>query len=262
MTAKGDTTANDWNPGAYAKFRGLRLRPALDLLAQVGDLPLGDVIDLGCGDGAASGALATRFPDRARIGVDGSPTMLDKAMGYTAKQQADIATWTLATPPALIFSNAVLHWLSDHAALLPRLAGLLAPRGVLAVQMPRQFLAPSHRFLRDIAAAMFPDRFDFGHYTPPTAPAVAYHEMLSPLGRVTAWESDYIQRLDAAAQGHPVRVFTGSTAMRPFLDKLTVPEAAQFTAAYDAALTSAYPLQPDGGALFPFRRCFFVLEMP
>ena len=37
----------DWNPEAYARFRGLRLRPALDLLAQVGDLPLGDVVDLG-----------------------------------------------------------------------------------------------------------------------------------------------------------------------------------------------------------------------
>ena len=50
--------------------------------------------------------------------------------------------------------------------------------------------------------------------------------------------------------------------MRPFLDKLTGDEAATFTAAYDAALASAYPLLADGAALFPFRRSFFVLEMP
>ena len=155
--------AKDWNPGAYARFRGLRLRPALDLLAQVGDLPKGDVIDLGCGDGAAAEALGLRFAGRRVVGVDSSPAMLDKAKGYGAKIRADIATWHPETPPALIFSNAVLHWLPDHARLLPRLAGLLAQGGVLAVQMPRQFLAPSHRFLRDIAVAMFPDRFDFGH---------------------------------------------------------------------------------------------------
>lgn len=254
--------AQDWNPGAYAKFRGLRLRPALDLLAQVGDVPPGDVVDLGCGDGAAAGALAARFPGRRILGVDSSPAMLDKAAGYAAKVKADIATWAPDTAPALIFSNAVLHWLPDHATLMPRLAGCLAPRGVLAVQMPRQFLAPSHRFLRDIAAGMFPDRFDFSQYQPPVAPAVAYHQMLAPLGRINAWESDYVQRLDPVAEGHPVRAFTASTAMRPFLEKLTAAEADPFTAAYDAALGSAYPLLPDGAALMPFRRCFFVLERP
>lgn len=250
----------DWNPGAYAKFRGLRLRPALDLLAQVGDLPEGDIVDLGCGDGAAAGALAARFPDRRLLGVDSSAAMLAKAQGYTATEAADIAIWHPKVPPALIFSNAVLHWLPDHAALMPRLVGCLAPKGVLAVQMPRQFLAPSHRFLRDIAAGMFPDRFDFGQYQPPVQPAAAYWEMLSSLGRVEAWESEYIQRLEPVAEGHPVRAFTGSTAMRPFLEKLTPSEAAQFTAAYDAALGSAYPLLADGAVLFPFRRTFFVLE--
>lgn len=254
--------APDWNPGAYAKFRGLRLRPALDLLGQIGALPPGDVIDLGCGDGAASGALACRFPDRRRVGVDASSAMLAKAAGYDATIQADIATWTPERPPALIFSNAVLHWLPDHASLLPRLARHLAPKGVLAVQMPRQFNAPSHRFLRDIASAMFPDRFDFSGYRPPVAAPVAYHDMLAPSGRVTAWETEYVQALDPVAAGHPVRAFTGSTAMRPFLEKLTADEAAQFTQAYDRALGSAYPLQSDGGALFPFRRTFFVLEMP
>ncbi len=251
----------DWNPGAYARFRGLRLRPALDLLAQVGDLPEGAVVDLGCGDGAAAAALATRFPARPLIGVDASPAMLERATGYRAKVLADIAVWQPEAPPALIFSNAVLQWLPDHARLLPRLAGLLAPGGVLAVQMPRQYGAPSHRFLRDIAQAQFPDRFDFHGWQAPVMPAADYWQMLAPLGRVTAWESEYVQRLDPVDVGHPVRAFSGSTAMRPFLDKLTGPEAASFCAAYDAALGAAYPLLPDGAALMPFRRVFFVLEV-
>lgn len=251
----------DWNPGAYARFRGLRLRPALDLLAQVGDQPAGDVVDLGCGDGAVAAALRTAWPERSLIGVDSSPAMLEKAQGYDEKVLADIALWQPARPPALIFSNAALHWLPDHATLLPRLAGLLALGGTLAVQMPRQFNAPSHRFLRDIAASMFPDRFDFCHYTPPVHPAQVYWQMLAPLGAVEAWETEYVQRLEPATGAHPVRRFTESTAMRPFLDKLTPEECADFAAAYDASLAAAYPLMPDGAALMPFHRVFLTLRI-
>ena len=30
-----EAAKQDWNSGAYARFRGLRLRPALDLLMQI-----------------------------------------------------------------------------------------------------------------------------------------------------------------------------------------------------------------------------------
>jgi trans-aconitate 2-methyltransferase len=253
-------TEKDWNPEAYARFRGLRLRPALDLLAQVTGLPDGDGVNLGCGDGAAGPALKARF-DRPLVGVDASASMLARAQGYDDLQQADIARWVPATPPALIFSNAALHWLGDHSRLVPRLAGLLAKGGTLAVQMPRQFMAPSHRFLRDIAASLFPDRFDFLHYTPPVAAVAEYHMMLAPLGEVQSWETEYVQRLDAAADMHPVQAFTASTAMRPIVEKLNTEEEAAFRTAYDQALGAAYPPQADGAVLYPFRRIFFTLTV-
>lgn len=253
---------SDWNPAAYSAFRGLRLRPALDLLAQVPDLPPGDVVDLGCGDGAAAGALAARFSRRRLVGVDASPAMLEKAAGYAAKLQADIAGWQHDSPPALIFSNAALHWLADHDTLLPRLAASLAPGGTLAVQMPVNHMAPSHRFLRDIAQAMFPDRFDFTGYRPPVAAPAEYWALLAPLGALTVWETEYLQPLGPEPEGHPVRAFTASTAMHPFLDRLAAEEAARFTARYDEALDSAYPRLEDGGALFPFRRLFLILTRP
>jgi trans-aconitate 2-methyltransferase len=251
---------HDWNPEAYAGFRGLRLRPALDLLAQVGNLPAGDVIDLGCGDGAAAAALTARF-GRRLLGVDASATMLAKAEGYDTKIEADIATWVPDTPPALIFSNAALQWLPDHPHLIPRLAGMLAKGGWLAVQMPMQTMAPSHRFLRDIAASMFPALFDFAGYQPPVQRAEDYCVWLRALGEVNVWESLYVQQLAADASMHPVQAFTRSTAMRPFLDKLTEAEAEAFCARYDAALAAAYPLQADGTVLFPFRRVFFTVQV-
>ncbi len=252
----------DWNPAAYSAFRDLRLRPALDLLAQVPVLPAGDVVDLGCGDGAAAPALAARCPGRRLVGVDASPAMLAKAAGYAEKVQAEIAGWVPDTPPALIFSNAALHWLADHARLLPRLAGLLVPGGTLAVQMPRNFLAPSHRFLRDIAQSLHPDLFDFTGYQPPVAAAADYWPVLAPLGTLQIWETEYLQPLDPVAEGHPVRAFTAATAMRPFAGKLSPTAFAEFTQAYDTALESAYPRLPDGGVLFPFRRLFLILTRP
>ena len=254
---------SDWCPAAYARFRGLRLRPALDLLAQVGALPKGDVIDLGCGNGAVGPALAVRFGDHRIIGIDNSPAMLADAAAsgaYKRCEAADIAIWHPAKPPALIFSNAALHWLPDHATLLPRLANLLAPGGVLAVQMPRQHDAPSHRFLRALAEDMFPDCFDYSAWQPPVLGAAEYARALAPLGQADVWETDYIQRLAPDPGAHPVRRFTESTAMRPIAERLAPAALAAFIARYEAALAAAYPPEADGAVLFPFRRLFFVLQ--
>jgi trans-aconitate 2-methyltransferase len=241
------------------------LRPALDLLAQIHGLPPGNVVDLGCGTGAVAGPLANRFPGRQLIGADASPAMLVEAQAtalYTRLDLADVAVWTPPEAPALIFSNAALHWLDDHATLLPRLAGLVRPDGVLAVQMPRQYDAPSHRLLREVAATLFPDRFDWSGWVPPVAPPEVYDRLLRPLGALDIWETEYLQRLAPVEAGHPVRHFTASTAMRPILERLDAAEAARFVAAYDAALAGPYPAAADGSVLMPFRRLFMVLRRP
>jgi trans-aconitate 2-methyltransferase len=254
----------DWNPGTYDRFRGLRLRPALDLLARIGSLPDGPVVDLGCGNGAVAGALRQAFPDRTLTGVDSSPAMLAEAAAsglYADLVEADIGAWTATQPPALIFSNAALHWLDGHDTLMPRLAAMLAPGGVLAVQMPGQYEAPSHALLREIAERRHPERFDFATWVAPVAKAEDYARMLLALGTVDAWETIHVQRLDPARAAHPVRRFTEATAMRPFLARLTEAEAARFVTDYEAALAAAYPVEEDGSVLFPFRRVFSALRV-
>ena len=254
------TTKTDWSPETYAKFRGLRLRPALDLMMQIGALPKGTIMDLGCGDGAAAGALKQRYPKHRLMGLDASPAMLARARGYDALIEADAAKWQPAEKLSLIYSNAALHWLDDHAGLMPRLASFLMPGGALAVQMPRQYFAPSHRFLRDIAVSLFPDRFDV-MLDPPVQTAVAYWEMLSPSGSGRGVGDRLCAAAGPAADMHPVRAFTQSTAMRPFVAKLNAAETEAFVSAYDKALASAYPVLPDGSALMAFRRVFFVLKV-
>lgn len=252
----------DWNPKLYADFADLRLRPALDLLARVPDLPPGEIVDLGCGTGAIAPALRRRFAGRALIGLDASPAMQDKARAtglYDQILSADAGEWSANSPPALIFSNALLHWLPDHETLLPRLARMLAAKGTLAIQMPNQFDAPSHRLLREVSERLFPDRFCWSAWHAPVTTQAEYHRTLEHTGDLSIWQTEYLQRLDPVEDGHPVRHFTRSTAMRPVAEKLTERELAAFLRAYDRALDAAYPTEADGAVLFPFKRLFLVL---
>ncbi|MAM60996.1 methyltransferase domain-containing protein [Maritimibacter sp. UBA3975] len=255
-------TTADWDPEAYQRFRGLRLRPALELLAQVRDLPEGPIVDMGCGAGAVAEALSTRYPTRELFGVDNSGTMLDEADAtglYDRLTRDDATDWTPGYTPALIFSNALANWLPDHAGLFAHWAAMLPERGALAVQMPRQYDEPSHKLLRDLAEDMFPDRFDFADWAPPVAPPQDYAAMLDPLGDVRAWETTYVQDLAPVAGSHPVRQFTRSTVMRPFVAEMTETEAARYNSAYDALLARHYPARENGNVHFPFKRVFFVL---
>ncbi|QDL92075.1 methyltransferase domain-containing protein [Paroceanicella profunda] len=252
-----------WNPAEYARFTDLRLRPALDLLARVPEgLPPGDVVDLGCGAGAVGPALRSRFPQRRLLGLDLSPDMLEQAGAtgaYDRLSQADIARWQPEAPPALVFSNAALHWVPEHRAVMRGIAEHLAPGAALAVQMPDQTGAPSHALLRSVSARMFPDLFDWEEWRPPVAPVAEYHAALSGFGQVDIWETRYLQRLAPVPEGHPVRHFTGSTAALPVLGKLDPAGRTAFLAAYDAALRAPYPPDAQGGVLFPFSRMFIVL---
>ena len=97
-----------------------------------------------------------RWPDRAIIAIDKSEEMLAAAAAEPAPMrwvEADIAPWSAPEPAALVYSTATLQWLDGHERLFPHLLGQLVPDGVLAVQMPRNFDAPSHVLMREIAAS-------------------------------------------------------------------------------------------------------------
>lgn len=260
MTPSG--TKTDWDPGAYQRFRGLRLRPALDLIRGLPPLPAGEVVDLGCGSGAAGPALTTL--GRRITGVDKSPAMLAEAREtdvYLGFAETDVAEWVPESPPALIFSNAALHWLNDHEDLMPRLARFLTPGGVLAVQMPHQNMAPSHRLWPSLAGEFWGDRYQSLFPTGAHQPAV-YHRLLRPLGALELWETDYYQTLPASDQGHPVRLFTEASFARPLLQSLDGDAKARLISAYEAAVEKTYPRAEDGTVLFPLRRLFFTLTLP
>ncbi|WP_425071182.1 methyltransferase domain-containing protein [Sagittula sp. S175] len=256
-----DGTQISWDPGTYNRFRGQRLRPAIDLLRALPTLPEGCVVDLGCGPGAISGALRALLPGRRLVGVDASAEMLaDAGDAYDDLVQADIAEWAAQEAPALIFSNAALQWVGGHDLLLPRLLDSLAPGGVLAVQVPHQNNAPSHRMWRTLAEELcgpLPEGL------PEVLKPAQYHHLLSPLGVLSLWETEYYQVLPPCEDGgNPVRRFTEGTYARPILQALSEAEQARLIAAYEEVVRSAYPVSDNGSVLFPFRRMFFTVIRP
>jgi trans-aconitate 2-methyltransferase len=258
-----------WNPAQYLKFGGERLRPGYGLLARVGDLPPGDAYDLGCGTGEHARAIAERWPDRRVTGLDHSADMLKKAAATPAPanlawQQADIRAWSAATTSALVFSNATLHWLADHAALFPRLMAMVAPGGTLAVQMPGNFREKSHTLIRDLALTPA-YRGKLGALTEPggslrddlvQAPDF-YYGVLAPLatGGVDLWQTTYLSALTGE---RPVLEWIKGSILRPALDRLESNERVEFENQLAARLADAYPKRADGVTLFPFRRIFMV----
>ncbi len=251
----------DWNPTLYARFADERARPITDLLARVPlDAPK-TIVDLGCGAGASTAPLVARWPAADVLGLDTSPAMLEKARTVvpTARfAHADVATWTPEAPVDLLFSNATLHWIPDHATLLPRLMSHLAPGGVLAVQVPDNLDEPSHALMRTIAAEP-PFAAKLANAAGARAEILsneALWDVLAPeAARIEIWKTTYVHPLAGPAA---IVEMVGSTGMKPFVDPLDEPTRAAYLARYLAEVTKAYPSTADGRVMMRYPRLFFV----
>ncbi len=249
-----------WDPAQYLKFTDHRLRPAIDLLSRIDlDRPA-EVYDLGAGAGNVTRLIKERWPEARVTGVDDSPAMLAKAAATAPTitwRQADLGSWRAPRPADLIYSNAALHWLEGHERLFPKLLAGLAPAGVLAVQMPRNFGAPSHTAISEAArGGPWRARLESLLRPAPVADPDFYYGVLAPhVAALDIWETEYLQVLDGA---NPVKEWTKGTWLRPLLDALEEPERGRFEASYAALVAQAYPPRADGRTLFPFRRMFIV----
>ncbi len=258
---------SSWDPEQYLRFAAERTRPCRDLLARIGASRVYRVVDLGCGPGNSTGLLAERWPDAEITGVDNSSEMIVAAL--TARPDIrwlveDIAQWAVKTDETfdVVFSNAALQWVENHAALLPRLLARVEPGGVLAFQVPYNYDATAHRLMREIAGSpAWRKWFPQGGVREWHVHDLAfYYDVLAPRARnVDLWETEYIHVMpDAAAI---VEWYRG-TGMRPFLDAIhSAEDRERFIAEYRERIREAYPARADGRVLFPFRRLFAIASL-
>jgi len=249
-----------WDPKTYLAFGAERGRAASDLLARIGLESPRRVADLGCGPGNSTALLRARWPNAEIDAIDNSLEMLRdaRASGVRARvSQCDIAAWRPDAPYDVIFSNAALQWLGDHESLFPRLFSYLAPGGVLAVQVPRNYdelcqvlvrkLAGEPRWAEKLAGVR-----DWWNGLAPER----YYDLLSPRARrIDLWETRYFHILEG--EDAVFRWMLG-TSLRPFLGSLNAADAEQFASEYKQLLATAYPAQPDGKTIHRFLRLFLV----
>jgi trans-aconitate 2-methyltransferase len=249
-----------WSAAQYLKFEEERTRPACDLVARIPSLKPWRVADIGCGAGNSTEVLRERFPEAQILGLDSSAEMIEAArwrLPDVAFEVQDIANWR-EEGFDVILANAAIQWIPGHETLLPRLVGQLDPRGSLAVQTPDNLDEPSHRLMREVAAA--------GRWAgklaavdkarEPRRGADWYFRLLrAHASRVDVWRATYFHPLAGA---RAVVEWVKGTGLRPYLDPLDPTERQDYLAAYEHALADAYPAEADGTVLLPFPRLFFV----
>jgi trans-aconitate 2-methyltransferase len=248
-----------WDPEVYLTFAAERTRPAAELLARVPLKAPRRAIDLGCGPGNSTALLAARWPQVEIEGLESSPEMLAKAKasGVRARWIAgEVETWQPEAPYDVVFSNATLHWIAGHRALLPRLMGFVAEGGALAFQVPRNFHFPSHVLMREVAeSGPWANKLAGARRINVEEPETVF-DILAPLSKsLDIWETSYLHVLEGE---DPVLDWVSGTGLRPFLAPLGADERGAFLADYRARLRQAYPRRADGKTLFPFKRLFAV----
>jgi trans-aconitate 2-methyltransferase len=247
-----------WDDRQYLMFADERTRPARELLGRVPRAAAGRVVDLGCGPGNSTALLRERWPEASLVGVDSSEEMLRRArldLPNVEWVQADAARFVASQPLDVLFSNALLQWLPAHDVLVPALFGQLAPGGILAFQVPRNFDQPSHRLMRETPGPWSGRLSRVRAHNPVESPAF-YYDLLAPrASSVDIWQTTYEHVLaDPAA----IVAWVEGTGLRPFLEELGAAERAAYLEAYTRGIDAAYPARSDGRRLFSFPRLFVV----
>lgn len=254
--------SKDWDPELYLKFGNERTQPAIDLVNRIHlDYQPKNIIDIGCGPGNSGRILTARWPEADFLGIDSSATMIEKAKKDYPEQNwmiADAVQFESTTTYDIVFSNAVIQWIPDHANLLEKLSGLLSDKGALALQLPKFRDMPVGKAVGRVA-----ERNRWKKQTGHCAGLFTYHDygfyydlFSRKFPAVEMWETFYLHVLESR---EAIIQWTESAAMRPYLDSLnTDAERAEFQREVLDEIGDAYPVRNDGRVIFPFKRFFII----
>jgi trans-aconitate methyltransferase len=143
------TTKTKWNAADYAANSAVQQAWACELIAKLKLRGDEHILDVGCGDGKVTAEIARAVPRGSVTGVDASRQMIAFAKKtFPAKKHPNLAFRVMdarrlqsvvgrvtpcAPPFDVVFSNAALHWVDDHQAILRGAAAVLKPGGRLIV---------------------------------------------------------------------------------------------------------------------------------
>ena len=252
---------NDWNPDLYLRFDKERTQHSIDLVSRINFDKPGKIIDLGCGPGNSTQILVQRWPGVSITGVDNSPAMIEKAKMDFPNQNwklLDVGKDEINEKFDIIFSNATIQWIPNHAELFKQLYNALNANGLIAIQIPLFWDMPLGKAIKNIAKDSrwvtsvkgATELFTIHAYS-------YYYDKLSQLfNSIEMWETHYIHIMDSHLS---ILEMIKSTGLKPYLDRLeNENDKKEFEALVLDEITKDYPQQKDEKVLFPFDRIFFI----
>ena len=135
------TGPREWDAETYDEVSDPQFEWGTEVLERLAPRGEERAIDAGCGSGRVTRHLLERLPNGRVIGVDGAPSMIERARENLAPYGdrvelaiGDLLELDLKEPVDVVFSNATFHWILDHQRLFGRLYEAMRPGGVLEAQ--------------------------------------------------------------------------------------------------------------------------------
>lgn len=124
-----------WNADLYQNKHDFVAEYGRGLLSYVPETPGQRILDLGCGTGTLTQALAQKGNNV--LGIDSSADMIAKARALypeLAFEVADACAMPWREEFDIVFSNAVFHWITRSRLLLQNVWQVLKPAGKLVCE--------------------------------------------------------------------------------------------------------------------------------
>lgn len=132
-----------WDAEQYAKYSASQYQWAIELIEKLQLKGRESVLDIGCGDGKVTAAIADRMPEGSVLGIDSSAEMIDLARrrfrdypnSRLRFEHLDVRDLDEDNRFDVVFSNAALHWIRRHPPMLRRVRKAMKRGGRLLFQM-------------------------------------------------------------------------------------------------------------------------------
>lgn len=180
----------DWDASKYAAISDLQAEAGHLLVNILQPQSHEKVLDLGCGIGNLTSALASRCKEGFVVGIDASASMISRAQ-ESAKDFPNIEFRVLDATAIrfqrefdAVFSNSTLHWIPEAEKVLTAIMNALIPGGRIGLQFPllnerHPLIAYSRRTIDSLGLEGYYLRWRFPWFVI-TAPA--YTALLSLVG--------------------------------------------------------------------------------